>query len=170
MMDIRMKKTYDLIASLGGDCSAACQLMNRGQRLEAYPFDWTYMESDKAVKYLIDGFANGFADFALRQNLQIMHDIKLPGTARFLFRDIHTGYCFIHHFNERVDLDERAYERAIEPLRRRRNRFLSRLNEAKDIFFILAVRVPINPQSVVDLMCSLRRMYPDKNFDFHVKE
>lgn len=40
------KKTYDLIASLGGDCSAASQLRLRGLRHEAYPFDWTYIGSE----------------------------------------------------------------------------------------------------------------------------
>ena len=44
-----MKKEYDLICSLGGNCAAAHNLLIRKLRQAAYPFDWIYFKSDEAV-------------------------------------------------------------------------------------------------------------------------
>lgn len=164
-----MKNIYDMVASLGGNCSAAIQLKNRGLRCEAYPLDWVYMESEISIRWLIDGFANRFADFALKENLQEMSDGLKTGVAKYSYRDAHTGFCMIHHFNESV-CDVAAYERQMAIIRRRIDRFFERIAESKRILFILTVRFPINPQLVMELKDQLGRLYPGKLFDVHVKE
>ncbi len=40
------KKEYDLIFSLGGNCAAAHNILYRGLRKYALPFDWTYMKDE----------------------------------------------------------------------------------------------------------------------------
>lgn len=164
-----MKTRYDMIASLGGNCSAAIQLKNRGLRREAYPLDWVYMESEKSVAYLARGFENGFSDLALRENLRLFTDGLKTGVARYSYRDVHTGFCFIHQFDELVD-DVAAYERQIAVVRRRTERFLNRVRESKRVLFILAVRFAFDPGLVVDLKSKLRRLFPGTEFDIHVKE
>ena len=165
-----MLKSYDMIASLGGNCSAAMQLKNRGLRREAYPLDWVYMESDKSVRWLCSAFENGFADFALRQNLVLMSELNHSGSAKYAYRDVHSGFCFIHHFNERVDLDQAAYDCAMVTMRKRMDRFLHRLKEAQSVLFILATNIPMSPDVVVELRETLRQCYPDKTIDIHFKE
>ena len=164
-----MKTRYDMIASLGGNCSAAIQLKNRGLRRESYPLDWVYMEDEKPVAYLANGFENGFADLALRENLHLFTDGLKTGVARYSYRDVHTGFCFIHHFNELVD-DVAAYERQVAVIRRRTERFLDRIRESKRVLFILTVRFAFDPGHVVRLKSTLLRLFPGTEFDIHIKE
>ena len=165
-----MKKAYDMIASLGGNCSAAMQLRNRGLRYESYPLDWVYMESEKSIRWLCKAFENGFTDFALRENMEEIPKELHSGVAKYSFRDTNTGFCFIHHFNDRIDIDQAAYDRDIAVIRKRIERFLCRIESSKDIFFILTVRFAFDPKTVMDLKATLERLYPGKNFDIHVKE
>ena len=162
-------KSYDMIASLGGNCSAAMQLKNRGLRREAYPLDWVYMESEASIRYLCEAFKNRFADFALQKNLKLMECDANPGFAKYSYRDIHTGFGFKHHFNERVDLDEAVYNRCIATMRRRIARFLDRLDKAQDVLFILTVRFDADPNLVVKLKETLAGLYPGKTIDIHFK-
>lgn len=162
--------TYDMIASLGGNCSAAMQLKNRGLRREAYPLDWVYMESDKSVRWLCSAFENGFADFALRENMEMFSNSTHSGVAKYSFRDTHTGYCFIHHFNDRIDQYQAVYDQAISVVRKRISRFLRRIEEAESVLFILTANFPVDPALVAELLATLRRRYPGKTIDIHFKE
>ena len=164
-----MSKSYDMIASLGGNCSAAMQLKNRGLRREAYPFDWVYMESEKSIWYLIEAFGNGFKDFALEKNLVPLYDGPTTGVARYSYKDVLTGFCFVHHFNEKLVTTD-AYERQMNPFRRRLARFLERIDMARDILFILTVRFPVGIATLKKLALVLNKLYPEKNIDLHVKE
>ena len=165
-----MQKTYDMIASLGGNCSATIQLKHRGLRREAYPLDWVYMESDKSVRWLCGAFENGFVDFALRENMEIFPKEANSGVAKYSFRDTLTGFCFIHHFNERIDQDQAAYNRSMVAIRRRIDRFLRRIEEAESVLFILTVNFAVEPMLVVELLATLRQRYPGKTIDIHFKE
>lgn len=53
---------YDLICSLGGNCSVAHNLLYRGLRKFALPFDWTYFEDISAIYKLAESFEVKFAD------------------------------------------------------------------------------------------------------------
>lgn len=159
-----------MIASLGGNCSAAMQLRNRGLRYESYPLDWVYMESEKSIRWLCKAFENGFADFALRENMEEIPKELHSGVAKYSFRDTNTDFCFIHHFNDRIDIDQAAYDQAISVVRKRISRFLRRIEEAESVLFILTANFPVDPALVAELLATLRRRYPGKTIDIHFKE
>lgn len=164
-----MKISYDMIASLGGNCSAAIQLQDRGLRREAYHLDWVYAETEKSIEYLVKAFDNDFCDFALRENMEEFTDGLQKGVARYSYRDRLSGFCFIHHFNERIE-DPVAYERQIAPVRRRVKRFLERLETSRRVLLVLTVRFPVEPALLVDLKNVLDLKYPGKKIELHVKE
>ena len=51
------RRHYDLIVSLGANCSAAHNLRYRNMRPFSLPLDWVYIENDKPIKWLINAFA-----------------------------------------------------------------------------------------------------------------
>ena len=58
-------KTYDLVCSLGGNCTVAHNLFYRNKRYFSLPFDWLYMENETPVFKLAECFKNDFKDFCL---------------------------------------------------------------------------------------------------------
>ena len=83
-----MLETYDAIISLGGNCGAASQLRMRGLRPYPLPFDWTYMTGPETIEWLCEGFADGFKDFCLKENLDtIEHEDIILLYGSFLQQD-----------------------------------------------------------------------------------
>lgn len=62
-------KVYNMVFSLGGNCSAAVQLRERNMRFFSLPFDWVYLEETKAVEFLAEDFSNRFKNLAQKENL-----------------------------------------------------------------------------------------------------
>lgn len=95
--------TYDLIVSLGGNCSAAAQLNMRGLRQEALPFDWVYVVDERPFIWLAEHVGDRWRDLCLKENLQEI----TPGHAewsaehadRVQYVDRESGYRFVNHFN-----------------------------------------------------------------------
>lgn len=55
-----MKKTYDLILSIGSKCKISYNLRRRKLQLESFPFDWIYVPRISLVDEL---FASNFQNF-----------------------------------------------------------------------------------------------------------
>ena len=64
------KQKFDLVFSLGGNCTAAHNLQYRGLRKFSLPFDWTYIVDEKAIYNLAEGFQTDFKYFLLKENLE----------------------------------------------------------------------------------------------------
>lgn len=151
---------YDLVASLGGNCSAAHNLRFRGMRHCAYPFDWVAMSSGKCVAYLAQGFRNGFRDFMLEENCELV-----PGNAahRIVVKDSASGFLFPNHFSRE---DFRAEFPAVAAkMKRRLGRLLSDLAHAKSALLVLAAELPFAVDDLRALESAIRESFPNLKAD-----
>lgn len=62
-----MKTEYDLIVSLGANCSVAHNLRFRGLRPVSLPFDWCYFVDDVSIHFWIDEVGHGFPGLLKRE-------------------------------------------------------------------------------------------------------
>lgn len=163
-----MKKNYDMIASLGGNCAAASQLRMRGLRLYSLPFDWLYMKDSQTIEWIADNFSRKFDNLMLQENLVPIpeQDLHGGGTAPFGYKDTISGYGFIHHFFGPKD-NPAAFNSVKAKMSRRVARFFSKLEEAESILFILATNFSYDENLADNLAKTIRNLYPNKVIDFH---
>ena len=64
-----MRDKYDLIVSLGGNCSAAHNLRFRGLRPVSLPFDCVYLVDEQPIRFSIKESGDGFPNLLKRENL-----------------------------------------------------------------------------------------------------
>lgn len=154
------KRRYDLICSLGGNCSAAFQLQYRNMRCFSLPFDWVYIENDKPIAYLCEGFADGFKNLALKENL-----IRAEGNEAHpvIYRDTYSGYFFPNHFKEDA---AKEYDAFYKKLRRRVDRLIAKIKSARKVLFILSAAFPMDAACLEKLNERLAELFPDVRFDF----
>jgi len=157
------KKEYDLICSLGGNCSVAHNLRYRNMRPFSLPFDWVYMENEKTIQYLIEGFADNFQNLCKRENLERLPDTK---DHKLIYLDNYSGYCFPNHFSQEIETSD-EYFKMSEKLKRRINRLINAIQNSKTILFILSVGFSVNKALLEKLYISLSEMFPDKTIDFN---
>ncbi len=157
------KRKYDLICSLGGNCSVAAQLRLRKLRLFSLPFDWVYFENERAIDYLTEGFSDHFQNLALRENLSKVSTKEHPVT----YYDAYSGYFFPNHFKQFLD-EKDTYQNFYETLRRRIDRLYQKINESKKVCFILATAVPISSDKINKLQDKLRCLFNETQFDIYV--
>lgn len=154
------KRQYDLICSLGGNCAAAFQLKYRDMRSFSLPFDWVYIEDAKPITYLCEGFADGFKNLALKENLK---RIEGNESHSVIYQDSYSGYFFPNHFKEDT---EKEYEAFDKKLRRRTARLIEKIKSAKKVLFILSVSFPLDISCLEELNKCLAELYPNVRFDF----
>lgn len=164
-----MKSEYDSIISLGGFCGAASQLRARGLRPCSYPLDWVFMDSPESIEWLATAFANDFADFAMRDNLAPIERDGVGGLAPFKYKDLASGYCFIHHFWRSID-DGDGYAEFSRTMHRRIRRMLSCFSPGKSVLLILATIFPFERTLAERLLCSIREIFPAVEIDMHVMQ
>ena len=139
-----MKKEYDMIFSLGANCSAAKQLQHRGLRRYSLPFDWTYFTTEEALDAFMEGLKNNFADFLHFENMRVIPEEELtsPSKHKIPYEDTATGYRFIHHFLKKHT--KAQYDDAVSLWRKRAQRFYHELEGANDILILLCSIFYIN--------------------------
>jgi len=64
-----MGNEYDLIVSLGANCSAAANMKRRGLRRCSLPFDWLHVAEDGPLPWLAEHLQDGLSGFCLKENL-----------------------------------------------------------------------------------------------------
>lgn len=154
------RQDYDVIASLGGSCSAATQLKHRGRRPYSLPLDWTLMYDERTVRILPELFRTRFAGFCQREN---MFEFENPGneygTHKYHLEDRYTGYRVIHHFTAHPsEKDRYEVERGI--LLRRVDRLYSRIRESKHVLFVLNTVFPYDPTLLVAVHEAIKEQFP----------
>lgn len=164
-----MKKEYDSILSLGGFCGAASQFRARGLRPCSYPLDWVYMEGVQSVEWLVSAFATGFSGFARRENLVPLEREGVGGLAPFKYKDVKSGYCFIHHFWKPIE-DDVGYETFVNTLNRRIKRMMSCFSPGKSVLMVLATPFSFDGSIAERLLFAVRRMFPETEIDLHVMQ
>ena len=156
------KRQYDLVCSLGGNCAAAFQLKYRDMRCFSLPFDWVYIENEKPLEYLCEGFADGFKNLALKENLKRVEGNEAHSV---IYRDTYSGYFFPNHFKEDA---EKEYDAFDKKLRRRTKRLIDKIKTAHKVLFILSAAFPLEISCLEKLNKCLSELYPDVSFDFEV--
>lgn len=162
-------KKYDLICSLGGNCSVAHNLEYKGLRYYSLPFDWCYIKNDKPIDYLCVGFKDNFKNFLLKENLAplVGDEYNNSHTTRAQYKDIYTGYYFVNHFTKNANFDE-DYKNVYEKMRRRLERLQDKIELGENILFILAASISVDIAKIIELKNVLNQKYPNKSFDFYI--
>jgi hypothetical protein len=165
-----MKRAYDLIISLGGNCAAAHNLHFRNMRPFSLPFDWLYIDDDKPLKYLAEGFKNNFKDFCLKENL--VHFDKISGnpehSGKMKYKDVFTGYNFVNHFEKPIENKE-EYNKVYDKLRKRIRRLFTVIDKSKKILIIVSSgKMEIDEKTIMPICKTLTEIYPLKHFDFEL--
>ncbi len=164
------KREYDLIFSLGGNCAAAHNILYRGLRKCALPFDWTYMVDEKPLHKFIDGLKNGFVDFLQYDNLQELSEEENKNVTHndtFHYLDTNTGYRFVNHFHRDIRTTD-EYEKVKTIFDRRTKRLLDMINEAESVLLVLNTAFYINNDVIFDFYGKIKEIYPNKRIDFVV--
>ena len=160
------KKEYDLICSLGGNCAAAHNLLYKGLRTCAYPFDWTYFNSDEAVYKLAEGFKDNFKNYALKENFKEL-PVNSEHPERIQYEDTYAKIIWANHFDFCENPDAN-YKEVKEKLDRRFQRLISSVQAAQKIFFLFSTCFQIKPDAFLNLINTLKQIYPNKTFKIKV--
>jgi len=158
-----MMKKYDLIFSLGANCSAAHNLRFRGLRPFALPFDWTFIKDEKALLSFARGLDDHFAEFTRLENFcKLGEDEFSPNHAdRVQYKNTRTGYYFVNHFNKEIGPAEADFG----TLKKRFARLEKYLEQAGSICVIICSSFFISDDTAQEVLEALRRKYPDKDVD-----
>lgn len=174
-----MKRKYDLVFSLGGDCHCATALRRAGLQLLSFPLDWIGPMTDttprkisaRGVREKADMICGGFADFIRPDDFVVEGESREHPTARCYNR--RTGWSFYHDFPAFTSLDvsfpevQRRYERRI-------SRFLELLSRARHALFVHADSLnqdePTSDEDCVYARERLSRAFPEIRFDcIHIR-
>lgn len=159
-------KEYNFVCSLGGNCSGASNLKQRGMRTFSLPFDWTYIKSEDAINNLAKCFQEGFKNFLLKENLQELtgDEYNHSHTDKAQYKDIYTGYYYVNHFSKKID-NSNEYEIVKSKLDRRIKRMLKCIDNSDKILFVLSTCFQIEKEPLINLINVLKKLYPSKVFD-----
>ena len=158
------KHTYDLIFSLGGNCSAAGQLRRRGLRLFSLPFDWVCSKDARPMEYLCEGFSDGFKNLALKENLK---RVEWNKEHPIVYQDSYSGYCFPNHFKHSFE-EQDEYPSFHETLRKRCDRLFEKIGSAKTVLCVFSGEVEVEIDCIRRLEKTLKAVFPETVFHFEI--
>ena len=154
---------YDLVCSLGGNCSAAHNLRFRNMRLFSLPFDWCYILNDKPIYKLAECFRDDFKCYCLKKNLKELP--KNPShNDKVQYQDIFTGYIYPNHFS--YSINGGGYMKFKVGQNRRIARLYEKIQKGQKILFLLSTSFEIGIDCVVNLKNELEKKWGNKIFDF----
>lgn len=161
-------KEYDLVISLGADCSVAHNLRYRGLRPFSLPFDWTYIVDEVPLKWMGNHIRSRFVGLCERKNLVEIppgspeYSTDHPENVQYI--DVASGYRFINHFKRPVS-DVEEYNRVSSALRRRISRMFDSISRGSRFLLVLSTAVDVPAETLRMLRQSYMKEFPDKIFD-----
>lgn len=169
---MRNVREYDFCMSLGGSCSAAMQMKQRGLRLAAMPLDWVHgRDSARYVKSVIEFLGSGFSGWCDFGRLSPMPaDMDTPKATDPLEVRAWDGTYdigFYHDFRYNIFGDGgREYHRGIlERYRRRIDRMYDVIRGSKSVFAVVVNAQGALPASeMLRLRDSLESIHPGTEF------
>lgn len=161
-----MKNKYDLIFSIGGSCCSASQLKARNKRYSSLPFDWLFHKDSSTLYKLAECFSDDFKNFFLFDNLKELSVNERGNGDKYQYKDLYTGYCFIHDFGNFSK--EKSYEYNKEKYIRRLKRLYDQIKKSKNVLILLDVTYEIDFNAVEVLRKSLCSRFYGINFDIQI--
>ena len=152
------KKEYDLICSLGGNCSAAHNLRYRNMRYFSLPFDWCFMVNEMPIEKLTECLKeNTLFKIAQKENLIPLNEeeekfVALHSSA-FNYKDTFSEYYFVNHFRKKIS--EGGYEDFRKKFEKRLSRFQEYIEKSNSILFILTTRINFREDILLNLKNTL---------------
>lgn len=160
-------KQYDLIFSLGGNCSAAHNLKYRNKRPFSLPFDWLYIINDQPIWKLADCFDEDFNKFCLKENLLPLPDGENDSHKdKVHYYDSYTGYRFVNHFTKKIE--DGGFESVNKNNIKRIKRLYDYINKSQCILLILSTAFEMDTSCILNLKKCLENKWPKKQFDFEI--
>jgi len=159
---------YDLICSLGANCSVANELKRRGLRQIALPFDWTWFNQAESIKSLTEGFNCDFSNFMIKENLRKLENEEYSNwhSDRWQYEDTNTKVRYYNHFYK-TENEEAEQQRVIEVFRKRCKKLDYLLQNSKKILLILSVINDIETKYVKELLQTIQNKYPSCEINIH---
>lgn len=164
-------KEYDLICSLGGNCSAAHNLRFRNLRKFSLPFDWCYIVDETPIFKLAECFqSNSLLKIACKDNLLPLTDEEersvMFHSDTVHYKDQYSGFYFVNHFHK--TLQDGGYEEFRRSFEARLLRLAEYIEKSRNILFVLATAFEFDVSAVLQLQQVLIQKYPEKNIDFYI--
>ena len=162
---------YDLICSLGANCSVSKQLMWRGLRKTALPFDWIWFDSEKAVYKLAEGFSNNFCNFLKKENLKKLEGEKYIKEHKdtYQYVDTYTNIYYYNHFFKKYN-EQKSIEINVAKFHNRCKRLDYFLNNAERVLLIVSVNSEISNDAVNCLYNSIKTKYPKTQINIYFQQ
>ena len=158
-------KQYDLICSLGGNCSAAHNLRFRNMRPFSLPFDWCYILDDLPIYKLADCFRDDFKHYCLKENLKELSQ-NPSHKDKVQYQDSFTGYIYPNHFSCSINGWGGEYMKFKEKQNRRIARLYEKIDKGQKILFLLSTSFEIGIDCIMNLKSVLEKKWSDKIFEF----
>lgn len=163
-----MRHEYDLVVSLGANCSAAGNMKRRGLRRCSLPFDWLYMVDERPLFWLAEHLQDGLRDFCRKENLVRITPENPEWSAtdakKFKYIDTESGYRFVHLFRQPVETSD-EYERVIPILRKRIARMYELVGRAQNVLLLLATGKPLGDAALKTVREAFAHRFPQTSFD-----
>lgn len=165
-----MRKTYDIIYSIGRDCSCASYLSNNSLRITSGPFDWltNVNEFEKRVNIILNDF-DRFLEISdlkiISKNPHIINDEKCD-----YYENVYNGFYYYHDFLAGVPL-EQSFDKVKEKYERRIKRFINNIQTQKHVLLVWFSHIPTtNNDEKVVLLCEKLCKKFNKSIDFLIIE
>lgn len=162
-----MKKKYDVIFSLGTDCSCAGYMKKNNLRSFSGPFDWLTHASFAVHMDLILSDFKGFMN--IEDFLPLEKDAAALDNNCDYYENRKTGFYFFHDFKKDIPL-ETAFPTIKEKYNRRINRFYEQLKTNEKVLLIWFSHYESVSDEMVKKKCNDLIQKLNKKVDFLIIE
>ncbi len=161
-------KKYDMIYSLGRDCSCAMYMQRYNLRLWSGPFDWLTNASFETRMELI---TNDFADFMNLEDIEFLpKDPKVFNDKDCdYYKNTRNDFYYYHDFPIGVPL-AKSFPAVRDKYMRRIKRFYKNISEHRRVLLIYFSHYSSTPDDVVKQLCDKFCKKMNKEVDFLIIE
>jgi hypothetical protein len=161
---------YDYVISLGGNCATASQLVHRGKRPFALPFDYTLMTNEQPIEYLIKGFKTRFDGFMTWEEV---YEFEPPaeefGKMAFHIEDKKSNFRFIHLFYGKR-FDREMFDVGKRIMMRRISRLYDVVEKSKRVLFVLQTSFTYELEIARRLRAVLVETFPGVEIELRIMQ
>lgn len=162
------KKKYDIIYSLGRDCSCADYLKINNLRRTSGPFDWlTNAGFEERFRLIL----NDFKDFMNIEDFRFLpkDETMFNDEACDYYENTRTHFYYYHDFPKDIPLSD-SFDAIKEKYDRRINRFYGKLKESKSVLLVWFSHYHNTPDEVVLDLCGRVCRKFNRQIDFLIVE